>query len=213
MDARRTTPRLAAYDELRHYPALLALRATSVEAIRLGKDDVLIELLTKPRWNPRTDGQQPMRAAGALHLNWVLNGDMVNRSQRWQGKIYPGSHLLKHHLKKFFTEQQDVDDQLYTSLCDDVEYRTGLIQQLLPPKESGFGGANAGEFVHPQFWRPGGEITPDDQWAEVPLAELRFREDYERRTAAAWSHRFGEKSREDILTDYRSVLTRYRRYR
>ena len=85
MDARRTSPPLVAYDELRHYPALLALRAMSIEAVRRGRDDVLIELLTEPRWNPLIEGQQPMPAAGALHLNRVLNDDMVNRSQRWKG--------------------------------------------------------------------------------------------------------------------------------
>ncbi len=35
-------------DELRHYPALLALRAMSVEAVHNGKDDVLVALLTRP---------------------------------------------------------------------------------------------------------------------------------------------------------------------
>lgn len=122
-----------------------------------------------------------------------------------------GSYLNEGHLKEFFTEQ-GVDETLYRSLCHDVEYRTGLIQHLLPAKETGFGDANMGEFVHPRFWRPDAELTLD-QWENVPLAERRFREDYLRRTAAVWSQWFGERSLDEVLTENRNVVKKYQRCR
>ncbi len=211
MDARRTMPQLRAFDDLRHYPALLALRAMSIEAVRLGRDEVMILLLTRLRWDSHVEGQRPIPSAGALHLNRVLPDQLVNQSEKWRGKRYPASHLIKSQLEDFFGEQ-GVDSALYRSLCDDVEYRTGLVQHLLPPEQAGFGGANMGEFADPNSWRPGAGLTPDP-WAEVPQAERRFRENYSTKTGAAWSNLFGGESLDDVLGNYRNLLERYKVYR
>jgi hypothetical protein len=215
LDIRRATVNLVAYDDLRHYPALLALRATSIEAVRLRRDDVMIELLTRPRW--RFEGRflgQPISAAGALHINHILDGNMVNKLPRWNGQqwLYPASYLLWTALEDFF-EEQGVDAVLYQSLCDDVEYRTGLLQHCLPPEQSLMGGANMGTFAHPRNWRPGGPLTPDNQWAEVLDSERRFRDDYAQETAAAWVDLLGAKQLDDALTEYREYVRKHIRYR
>jgi hypothetical protein len=92
-------------DELRNYPALLALRAMGIEAVRQGHDDALIALLTIPRWDdPFHPGRSPV-AADVLHPLQILDSGFVNSLPRWQnGWQYPPSHLLKTVLSEFFSD-------------------------------------------------------------------------------------------------------------
>ena len=131
LDGRGFTSQVA-LDALLHYPALLALRTMSIVTIDEGRDDFLIELLTHPRWTDPYGRRGPANAAEVLHINRALDGDMINKLPRWEGKVrwlYPQSHFLKTVLQEVVTEN-GVASTRYEQLCDDVEYRTGLVQLL-----------------------------------------------------------------------------------
>jgi hypothetical protein len=131
LDGRGFTSQVA-LDALLHYPALLALRTMSIVTIDEGRDDFLIELLTHPRWTDPYGRRGPANAAEVLHINRALDGDMINKLPRWEGKVrwlYPQSHFLKTVLQEVVTEN-GVESTRYEQLCDDVEYRTGLVQLL-----------------------------------------------------------------------------------
>src|ERR1700682_4306690 len=216
MEANRFATVIPAYEELQHYPALLVLRAMRIEAIRHGRENLLIELLTRPRWTNHRRGNRPLTAAGALAINLVLDARMVNNLPRWGSKMewsYPASHLLKTALEDFFAEN-GVDPDTYRTLCDDVEYRTGLVQLLLPPEQSAFGGPNSGEFVHARRWEPmHSSPPPTDPWSEVPAAENRFRSDFARNASSEnWFNLFGERSLDEVVEQYRGVLQTYKKY-
>ena len=118
-----------------------ALRAMSIEALRRERDRLLIDLLIKPRWKNRMDRYGPIVAIGVLHMNVVLDGDMVNRLPRWgggSGWLYPASHLLKTVLQDLFREC-GLEQEAYVKLCYDVEYRTALLQSVMPEEALRFG--------------------------------------------------------------------------
>ena len=193
-------------DELWQYPSLLVLRAMSIEAVAQGNDALLVRLLTVPRWhdvfNP---GRSPL-AADVLHTHTVLNSEIVNQLPRWKnnGWLYPNSHLLKTVLAELFTDS-GVDEVQYKTLCDDVEYQTGLVQFLLPSIEGEYRhNADSGEFVIEQRWSGRNETL---------LSEQRFLRHYANEdTQAAWSELLEPKSASDVLRDYRELLKGYVKY-
>jgi hypothetical protein len=199
------------YDELRNYPALLALRAMSIEAVRQGKDDVLIALLTMPHWDDPFHAGRSAVAADVLHLLNVLDGDVVNALPRWgnnvSGWVFPPSHLLKVVLEDFFVDN-GLDAAQYRDLCDEVEYRTGLVQFLLPQDRPGYHrNPIAGEFILDDRWDYIGNSLDN----AAPDAEIRFREFTSRRGHAAWDDLLGDLPLEDVLVSYRSILQKYMR--
>jgi hypothetical protein len=197
MDAR---PREA--NALLHYPALLALRAMSIEAVLSARDGILIELLTQPRWRENPLRAKAINAAEALHINRVIPADLVNTlpTSQPRGWKYPSSHLLKEVLAKFFADNGIVDAR-YETVCDDVEYRTGLVQHLLGDHPNG------GEFVDDSRW----EDLSNNWQDRAPSAEMRFRDDISRRDADAWASLLGETSLDDAIVNYRQILEGYRR--
>ncbi len=67
----------------------------------------------------------------------VVDNDFANGlPPRWEGQrwVYPSSHLLKSVLMGFFADN-GIEYAAYRDLCHDVEYRTGLVQFLLPSQE------------------------------------------------------------------------------
>lgn len=185
-------------DELNQYPSLLALRAMSIEAVRQRKDDVMIALLTIPRWtNPFYPHRSPY-AADVLHTQNVIDSQFANSLARSKGKAvqYPSSYLLKAALRDFF-QSYGVEEPEYGDLCDDVEFRTGLVQHLLARDKSKerayYLPPNWGEFL---LRRAGWQVTPED----------RFREDYSRRDSAAWDRFFEPTSLDSTLRAYQEFF-------
>ena len=208
LDRPQSQPRqlVQTVDELWQYPSLLALRTMSIEAVRQGRDDLLVTLLTAPRWDDPFYPRRSTVAADVLHMHNVIEPDFANRLPRWNGREwrYPPSHLLRTVLTSFF-EDHGVDASRYDTLCDDVEYRTGLVQFLLPKVEGLYGHSpNSGEFVGEQRW---------SDRTGAPFAEERFRIDYGRGSSGAWADLLGSRPLDAMLDDYREILRSYiRRY-
>jgi hypothetical protein len=81
-----------------------------------------------PRWTDPYGRRGPANAAEVLQINRALDGDMINKLPRWDGKVrwlYPQSHFLKTVLQEVVTAN-GVESARYEQLCDDVEYRTGF---------------------------------------------------------------------------------------
>ena len=188
-------------DALLHYPALLALRTMSIVAIDEGRDDFLVEVLTRPRWTDPYGRRGPANAAEVLHINRALDGDMINKLPRWEGTgwLYPQSHFLKAVLQEVVTEN-GVESTRYEQLCDDVEYRTGLVQLLTA---TGTPRPNMGEVANERNW----DAT------ERPFAENRFRDHLTRGGEDAWTPLLSGDSLDDVLERYRDILKTYIRYR
>lgn len=185
-----------------HYPALLALRVMSTEAVSRANDRLLVVLLTQPRWRENPRRSKAITAAEALNINRVVAPDLVDKhpmsqSTRWR---YKASHLLRAVLAGFFADIGIVDSR-YEMLCDDVEYRTGLVQHILGEHP------NFGEFVSDGHW----EHLSNNWDDQAPLAEMRFRDDISRVGTDAWTGLLGETPLDDVLANYRSVLVDYSR--
>ena len=97
-------------------------------------------------------------------------------------------------LKQFFADH-NVDNATYEALCNDVEYRTGLVQHLLD--DQGEIRPNSGEFV---------------LRGRRDSAEQRFRDSLARNGESAWASLFGEEDLEASLASYGEVLARYRSF-
>lgn len=196
-------------DELRNYPALLALRAMSVEAVHNGKDDVLVALLTRPHWDDPLHQRRSTIAADVLHLLNVIDNDFANGLPRWEGQrwVYPSSHLLKSVLIGFFADD-GIEYAAYRDLCHDVEYRTGLAQFLLPSQEDRYRhNPNSGEFVHDDSWQALGNNWDN----QAPRAEIRFLDHIARCGSAAWNELLGERDVDQAVVAYRDLLKSYTR--
>jgi hypothetical protein len=187
---------------LTQYNALLALRAMSIEAVSGARDDLLIQLLTKPRWRENPLRAKAINAAEALHITRVVPDSLVATLPISQptGWTHPTSHLLKEVLAGFFADNGIVSEQ-YETLCDDVEYRTGLVQHLLGQYPS------AGEFVDDRRW----EHISNNWNDRAPSTEMRFREDVSRSNADAWLNLLGNTSLDEAIVNYRQILERYRK--
>jgi hypothetical protein len=212
---RRTTrgnaTQVQIFDELRNYPALLALRAMSIEAVRKRNDALLIALLTLPLWDDPLHSGRSKVAADVLHTLNIIDGDVVNNLPRFianpRGWIFPQSHLIKVALEPFFTEE-GLDFATYRDLYEDVEYRTGFVQFLLPDDRDGYHhNPIAGEFLIEERWRYFGNNR--DVWA--PNAEIRLRENASRYGHGAWNELLGDRSLDDALIAYRELLKKYSR--
>ena len=197
-------------DAFRNMPALLALRAACIQAVADGKDEVFIALLTRPHWDDPSHPGQSTVAADVLHVLNVLDDQVVNRLPRWGGAgwVYPSSHFLADLLTGVAVEN-DTDHTRYTDYCEDVEFRTGFVQYLLPSYEGRYRHSPAaGNFVHDYRWKPVGRSWDD----EAPESEMRFREHVARDGAEAWAELLAGRDLEDELSGYREVLKRYKRF-
>ena len=194
LEARRKLISLTSFDNAQHYPALLALRAMSIEAVRVGRDDLIVELLTTPRWKDVFNRTSATSAAQVLHLLRVVDNNDANRLPRWDGQQwrYPTSHLLKAELQQFFADQ-NVDNRTYDNLCDDVEYRTGFVQHLIDDQPGDLRPCG-GEFVLERRREP---------------AEQQFRESIARNGLSAWADLLGDGDLDANLASYGETLARY----
>lgn len=83
-------------DRLRHYPAMLLMRAAGIIAVSQGRDDVLLRLLREPSWRDPTLSNQRIPAGMALHDFRVFDHEQLlaypRFTTRWH---YPVSLLLR----------------------------------------------------------------------------------------------------------------------
>ncbi|MFE9789813.1 SIR2 family protein [Nocardia salmonicida] len=188
---------------LQHYPALLALRTMSLVAVHRHRDELLVRLLTEPHWADPMRYNERWPAAHVLHLHQVIEIS-VNELPRWNGTkwLYPPGHLLRAALREVSADYLPVDAD-YKQCCEDVEYRTGLVQQLLQEGYRSAYRANDAEFVAWEKW--------GDESGTV-AAEDRFRRDLIDRGDLAWVKLFADRPAEEVLLDYREVLKNYRRF-
>ena len=202
LDGYRTFTGYPILISLQHYPALLALRTMSIVAVHRGRDDLLIELLTKPKWTNPANQYGPKSAAHVLHMQLVLERSVINSLPRWNGGGWqqPQSHLLSADLQEIFDRYLTGQDR-YVTVSHDVEYRTGLVQHLYP--EQGGLQPNSGEFVGDYRW------THDNQ----PHAEIRLREQIATAGPRHWTSLIQDGVWDDkYLASYREILTQYRRF-
>lgn len=189
-------------DQVRHYPALLGLRAAGLAAVLAGRDDVLVRLLTEPTWRNWSGDQRRQPAIQALHDHRVLSGDFVNALPRWEGTkwTFPLSHLLRTELRDVFRDFVS-DDQEYSELNDRYEYRVGLAQ-FLHADDLGFYRSAPGEFIGDWRWSSG-----------IPAAESEFREVASRAPEGWVWHQLagGSQQLEKVLDAYRDDLQKISR--
>ncbi|WP_084182319.1 SIR2 family protein [Mycolicibacterium austroafricanum] len=204
LDARRTLSGNEALIKLQHYPALLALRTMSIVAVHRDRDELLLYLLTTPQWHSPANSGGPKRTAHVLHMQVVLDS-WIDRLPRWGGGpgwVYPQSHLLRSDLQTIFDGYLTGYDR-YRTVCDDVEYRTGLVQELA--REQGALRANSGEFVADREWDHGEPTRP--------YAEIRLREQIEARGPGPWATLTADGTWDNQELDtYRETLGHYRRW-
>lgn len=75
-----------AFTELRNYPALLALRCASIESVNRGRDEVLIGLLTTPRWDDAFNRNRSTLAADVLHPLNLIDEGHIDGLPRWENR-------------------------------------------------------------------------------------------------------------------------------
>ncbi len=160
-------------EEARDYPALLALRACGLAAIRTGRDGALHTLMQEPKYRDRNASGARVPAVHALHDMKVLDPDLVNRLPRWNGQkwLYPLSHLVREDLREPLRDLLPDDDD-YRQAFDAYEYRAALLVHVSQDVPGAFR-AGPGEYVARGRWRDG---RPE---AEREFAELLARSGYE----------------------------------
>jgi len=153
-------------DQLRHYPALLLMRAAGLVAVSLGRDDVLLRLLREPAWRSPNLSNQAVPAVEALHDYHVFEPEQLLSYPRWNGTRwhYPVSQLLREDLCEV-VRYQIPDDGDYALANDNYEYRVALVQYQLQHVAGAYGPA-PGLFIGENHWEWDG--------ARRPLAEVDF---------------------------------------
>jgi hypothetical protein len=129
-------PFLAWWDHLQHYPAFMLLRVGIMAAISTRHEDVIVRLLTEPRWaSPSVQQAIELPAREVLHLRTVLNDELNQDLPRWiTGRpLYPSSHLVRAQLQGLAVGLEG--QTRATKLLDRLEYRLAL-GHLLPRSET-----------------------------------------------------------------------------
>lgn len=109
---------------LRRYPALYYLRAVGVTCAAIGRDGLLLRLLTEPTYRPQFYDETELPAAFALAGYEVLDRDLINSLPRYSSQwTYPPSHLLRDTTRTVLEDLiPDAGD--YRRIHDDYEYGT-----------------------------------------------------------------------------------------
>ena len=129
-------PFVAWWDNLQHYPAFMLLRVGIMAAVSTRHEDVIVRLLTEPRWaSPSIQQGVELPGREVLHLRTVLNDELNQDLPRWvTGRpLYPSSRLVRTQLQGLAIELEG--QTRATKLLDRVEYRFAL-GHLLPRSES-----------------------------------------------------------------------------
>jgi NAD-dependent SIR2 family protein deacetylase len=191
-------------DDARLWPAVLAMTAMGVAAVRRDRERLIIRLGTEVSGRGRMGTAEPSAAAQLLHPNRVLESNWVNAMPRWAGTKwhYPASHLLKADVRRFFDDAIPLEGD-YVVAFHGYEYRLGLIQEN---GEAAVGGYRAlsGEYVGENGW------SFDDRG--LPLVELAFRRAGERSRDWPWPAFLGVEDVDRTLISHREVLMHYKRW-
>ena len=197
MDARRKRLSVSWLDALQHYPAHLALRSMSVEAVRNRRDDALINLLTRPRWNDPDNHQNTSWTAYVLNQDSVIASTVIDGGNpRWSDQAwdYSVSKLMTRVLRDFFVDWGV--DSGYEELCKDVEYRTGFVQYL------GLTTADEGDRARDVrfYWYRRWDSDSRDR------AEKRFRDSSKINGHSAWEDILGDRQLDGATTQFHGAL-------
>ncbi|MGY1825982.1 SIR2 family protein [Blastococcus sp. SYSU DS0541] len=178
----RTVPTTAAMnhlDTVRHYPALLALRAMGVIAVHTGNDALLLRLFTEPQYRDPLRSNTYVPAVHALHEWRVVQSEIVNGLPRWQGQrwLYPMSHLVREDLREPLGDWIPDDDD-YRRTFDAYEYRSALVIHSTRHTPAATKVPD-GEYVYEGRWTDDGPVAErdfraaldraDDDWPWWPL--------------------------------------------
>lgn len=154
-----------ALDRLRHYPAMLLLRAAGVVAVAQGRDGVLLRLLRQPSWRDPNLSNSKVPAAMALHDYRLFDHEQLltypRFTTRWH---YPVSLLVRQDLRDVLREFLP-DDEEYAAVNDAYEYRVALAQHQWQDLPGAYRGT-PGLFIGERKW----------EWEGLrrPLAEVEF---------------------------------------
>ncbi len=115
-------------EELRNYPALLALCTAGVAAVVAGRDSSAVRLLRRPLWRATSGVQDEQPAVKALHPYRVIHDDMVKGLPRWDnGNFYfPPSHLLRLETREPLRAIIG-DDKRFEAAFDRFQLLAGLV--------------------------------------------------------------------------------------
>lgn len=153
-------------EHARHYPALLALRAAGTISAHLGRDDVLLRLLTEPSWREPFGMQDRSAAYEVLDDYRVAPGEVVNPMPRWNGQrwLYPPSHLLRADLRESLRPYLPDEDD-YRTASDRYEYLLAVFLHSVPAPYGG-SRANPGEFIGERNWTRDGRRRAEIDFLE-----------------------------------------------
>jgi hypothetical protein len=187
---------------LRRYPALLYVRVLGIECLRNGRDDLLLDMLTKITWRQPFGNQDEREiAADAIHDYRVLDADLINVLPRYRGTrwLYPASHYLREVIRPVFAETIATDDDFRLSF-DDAEYAIGLAQHVAGKRSYPM----TGEYIGERGWN----------FDSVPFAEMRFRQCAEEAPAdwPWWSLLGGREGFDTRLAELRAILKKMQRW-
>lgn len=192
-------------DDARLWPAVIAMTAMGVTAVRRRRDSLLILLGEEVRGRASMGTSEPLPAAQLLHPNRLFQDNWVNSMPRWNTTrwLYPASHLLKTDTRTFFEDLIPLESD-YRDAFHGYEYRLGLIQGRQSDSSPMGYQALSGEYVGQNGWTRGE--------SEMPHAEVDFRRVTDLTPASPWSRYLGEDDLEGWLSRHREALKRYRRF-
>jgi hypothetical protein len=110
------------YQQLRHYPALLALYAAALGSMAAGHEEVAIGLLLEPKVMTNS-GSVPVVAE--INATKVLHTDALKQLPGLERRTTPGSDHLLEHLKPVFKSLLP-DPQRFEAAFDRFEYLLAL---------------------------------------------------------------------------------------
>jgi len=192
-------------ERLRHYPALLYLRAAGTVAVARDSDQVLIRMMTEPTWRAPMLADSRISATQALHEWRLFDADTLREYPRFTAKwYYPASVLLREDLREVITPFLP-DPEEYEQACDDYEYRVALLTQM-SQSEPGAYQAGPGMFM--------GEVSWEWDQPRRPYAEVAFqaRADRADDTWPWWQVVGGRSGLPNVLAELREYLRGMRRF-
>lgn len=192
-------------EKLRHYPALLCMRAASTVAVARDRDQVLIRLMTEPTWRAPQLADARIPAAQALHEWRLFDRDTLLTYPRFTSRwFYPTSVLLRQDLHDIVSPFLPNDDE-YDHVCDAYEYRAALITQSMQSQPGAYQ-AGPGNFIGENSW----------EWGQGgrPQTEVQFQARADRADDAWpwWPTVGGPDQLPAVLADLREHLRQMRRF-
>ncbi|MHA7275546.1 SIR2 family protein [Arthrobacter sp. Hz1] len=130
LDARASDLGSSPWVKMSHYPALLLLRSIAMIGTSHDREDVFVEVATKPVWiHPNTD--TPLPAFVLLQDSYVIDHEIARDLPRWNNQwIYPASQLVNDDLISLFEDASDELTNLEMSIRR-AEYRMALAMHFL----------------------------------------------------------------------------------